>query len=190
MIRPEAVAVVLLAAGLSSRFGQRDKLAVPLDGLPLGLHAARMLASLPFARKIAVTREGGPDFTAYGFTPIVNPDPAAGQASSIRLGLAQARKLEPQAVLIALADMPFVPVAQILALMARFGDEFRVVASTEGTRPSPPALFDASFFPALESLTGDTGARALLREAELIGASPAELADIDTPGDLPPDANA
>ncbi|WP_404712018.1 nucleotidyltransferase family protein [Sphingomonas sp. MMS24-J13] len=187
MIRPEAVAVILLAAGLSSRFGPRDKLAVPIDGLPLGLHAARMLAPLPFARKVAVTAANGPDFAAYGFTAIVNRDPAAGQSGSIRLGLAEARTAQPQAVLIALADMPFVPVAHIHALLARFGGN-KVVASTDGYRPGPPALFDASFWPILEGLSGDSGARALLRDARLVSASPAELADIDTPLDLPSSA--
>lgn len=186
MIRPEAVAVVLLAAGLSSRFGPADKLQVPLDGLPLGLHAARRLGSLPFARRIAVVRDKGPDFAGFGFTAIVNPDPAAGQSASIRLGLAEARLAEPQAMLIALADMPFVTEAHIRALLDGFDSTHPVVASTDGQRASPPALFDASLFPTLECLTGDTGARMLLREAVLVGASPAELADIDTPLDLPP----
>jgi molybdenum cofactor cytidylyltransferase len=186
MIRPEAVAVILLAAGLSSRFGPRDKLAVPLDGLPLGLHAARMLEALPFAHKVAVTAANGPDFAAYGFAPVINPDPAAGQSVSIRMGVAHARIAGPEAVLIVLADMPFVPIAHIHALMDRFDGEHRVVGSTEGQRASPPALFDASLFPILEALTGDAGARMLLRDAQLVRASPDELADIDTPLDLPP----
>ena len=46
MIAADAVAVVLLAAGRSTRFGARDKLAEPLAGLPLGLHAARMLRDI------------------------------------------------------------------------------------------------------------------------------------------------
>lgn len=185
MIRPDAVAVVLLAAGLSSRFGPRNKLAVPLDGFALGLHAARMLGTLPFARKIAVTAANGPDFARFGFTAIVNPDPAAGQSGSLRLGLAEARIVRPQAVLVALADMPFVPIAHIHALLDCFG-EHAVVASTDGQRSSPPALFAASLFPILEGLSGDTGARALLRDAHLVSASPSQLTDIDTPLDLPP----
>jgi molybdenum cofactor cytidylyltransferase len=185
MIRPEAVAVVLLAAGLSSRFGADDKLAAPLEGLPLGLHAARMLGAMPFARRIAVVRDNGPDFARFGFTPIVNPNPAAGQSGSIGLGVAAARMAEPTAVLIALADMPLVTIAHVRALMERFDGTHRVVGSTDGERASPPALFDASLFPVLEGLEGDTGARALLRDAVLVGASAAELADIDTPDDLP-----
>lgn len=184
MIAPEAVAVILLAAGLSTRFGPSDKLAAPLDGLPLGLHAARTLSTLPFLAKFAITRPNGPDFAAFGFAPILNDDPGAGQSASIRLGLAQAYAIKPRAVLIALADMPFVTTAHIAALLAHLDGEHPVVASTDGERPSPPALFDASLFPRLDQLSGDAGARSLLRNALLVAAPASELADIDTPADL------
>jgi molybdenum cofactor cytidylyltransferase len=184
MIAVESVAVVLLAAGLSTRFGPSDKLAAPLDGLPLGLHAAQTLGQLPFLAKIAVTRPAGPDFAAYGFETILNHDPGSGQSGSIRLGVARARLARPEAVLIALADMPFITTAHVTALLARFEAEHRAVGSTHGTVPTPPAVFGAAHFDALEALTGDAGARSLLRSATLILAPPGELADIDTPTDL------
>ena len=184
MIAAEDVAAVLLAAGASTRFGPRDKLAEPLEGLPLGLHAARTLRALPFRTRIAVTREGGPDFRPYGFMPVISSDPRSGQAESIRLGLAQARRAHPQAVLIMLADMPFVTIAHIEALLARFDAGHPVIGSTDGTLISPPALFGAALFQALDGLAGDAGARALLREATLVTAPARDLADIDTPADL------
>ena len=184
MIAAERVAVVLLAAGLSTRFGVGDKLAAPLDGLALGLHAARRFASLPFVAKIAVVGEDGPDFGSSGFETVVNPDPGAGQSRSIGLGLAAALRCAPDAVLILLADMPFVTIAHIEALLAQLDADHPVVASTDGAHPSPPALFAPSSFALLADLTGDTGARALLRTATLVAASPAELADVDTPDDL------
>lgn len=189
MIAADAVAVILLAAGLSRRFDSRDKLAEPLDGRPMGLHAARMLGSLQFAARIAVTRDGGAEFAAYGFTCIVNPDPGAGQSLSIRLGLLEARRVEPKAVLIALADMPFVSAAHIETLLLRFDKERAIIASTAGAHPSAPAIFGRSMFSALEALEGDRGARVLLNSASLVTASSAELADIDTPADLPPAPN-
>ncbi len=185
MIAPDVVAVILLAAGASRRFGSRDKLAEPLGDLPLGLHAATMLDALPFAAKIAVTRAGGPDFASAGFTPVVNPDPDAGQSGSIRLGLAEALRAEPRAVLVALADMPFVTVAHVEALLACLDEWHPVVGSTDAVQAGPPVIFGASQFARLRSLTGDAGARALLGDAALIAAPAAELADIDTPDDLP-----
>lgn len=184
MIAPENVAVVLLAAGLSTRFGSEDKLSYPLHGLPLGLHAARTLAHLPFAARIAVTREGGPDFAGYGFEPVINPDPANGQSSSLHLGIAAAREVQPQAILVALADMPRVSLAHFLSLLSSFDAHSPSVGSTAGEYPCPPALFGAALFPTLEGLRGDIGARALLRDAQLIPASPHELADFDNPDDL------
>jgi molybdenum cofactor cytidylyltransferase len=184
MIAANSVAVVLLAAGLSTRFGLRDKLAEPLGGLPLGVHAARTLGSLPFAAKIAVAREGGPDFSFYGFTPVLNPDPATGQSGSIKLGIAQARLARPKAILIALADMPFVPVAHVEALLAQFDESRPIVASIAGRTSGPPALFGDSLFDALEGLNGDQGARALLRDAFVVAAPVHALADIDTSDDL------
>ena len=184
MIAPEQVVAILLAGGLSGRFGPADKLAEPLYGLPLGLHAARTLATLPFAAMIAVTRSGGPDFGACGFTSVRNGHPASGQSGSIRLGLASALVAAPRAVLIMLADMPFVTRTHIEALLARFDDEHRIVASAGGERPGPPALFGASHFEALAALSGDAGARSMLNDALLVEAPADELVDIDTPDDL------
>jgi molybdenum cofactor cytidylyltransferase len=184
MITAEAVAVVLLAAGRSTRFGSRDKLAAPLGDLPLGLHAARMLAALPFAARIAVVGPAGPDVAAYGFEMVVNADRDVGQSRSIRLGLARARPVEPEAVLIVLADMPFVSRAHIEALMARFDGTHDVVGSTDGHHRSPPVLIGAARFPTIAALSGDAGARTLLQTASVVAASPAELADVDTLADL------
>jgi molybdenum cofactor cytidylyltransferase len=184
MIAAGQVVAILLAGGLSSRFGPHDKLAAPLGGMPLGLHAARTLATLPFAATIAVARSGGPDFGACGFMPVVNGDPASGQSGSIRLGLARALVAKPRAVLIALADMPFVTRTHIEALLARLDDDRAIVASIGGRRPGPPALFGAAHFAALAELSGDAGARSLLAGALLVEAPARELVDIDTPGDL------
>src|SRR3546814_15509343 len=48
MIEPEAVALILLAAGRSTRFGVADKLAAPLPGSPLAQPQANPLSPIPF----------------------------------------------------------------------------------------------------------------------------------------------
>jgi molybdenum cofactor cytidylyltransferase len=186
MVPADAVAVVLLAAGRSTRFGPCDKLAAPLLGLPLGLHAAKLLSVPRFAVRIAVVGSDPADFGSHGFETVVNPDPDSGQSGSIRLGLACALASSPgvQAVLIALADMPFVTPAHIDALMTRLDAAHPVVGSSDGHLRSPPALFGAASFDALAALSGDAGARGLLRNAALVVAPSAELADVDTTADL------
>jgi len=184
MIGAERVALVLLAAGLSTRFGAEDKLAAPLNGLPLGLHAARTVAAIPFAARIAVTGARPLAFTSYGFTTVENDDPAAGQGRSIALGVQAARRADVDAVLVMLADMPFVTAGHVRALFDGFDGNHAVVASTTGDWSGPPALFGAVHFDLLAQLSGDHGPRTLIKAADLVAALPAELADIDTRQDL------
>ena len=155
------VAAVLLAAGRSSRFGAADKLAAPLHGLPLGLHAARALVPLPLVARYVVTGPTTLDWPGFDILP--NDRPEAGMAHSI-----------------ALADMPFVPTDHLRHLLARYQGPGTLVASSDGNRPLPPALFGADWFAALEGLTGDRGARELLTRAERVEAAQEELIDIDT----------
>jgi molybdenum cofactor cytidylyltransferase len=176
------IAAVLLAAGRSTRFGTADKLAAPLGDKPLGHHAAGTLATLPLAARFVVCRPGPHAWP--GFERIVNARPEAGLAHSIALGIAAARRGGAEAVLVALADMPFVTAAHLARLLDRHDGPDTLVASSDGHHRMPPALFGARWFDALEELTGDRGARALLDRAKEVVASPEELRDIDTTEDL------
>jgi CTP:molybdopterin cytidylyltransferase MocA len=48
----------------------------------------------------------------------------------------------------------------------------------------PPVLFGTEWFAALDKLSGDQGARALLDRAEIVEAAMDDLFDIDCPEDL------
>lgn len=190
MMTPDKVALILLAAGLSCRFGNRDKLLHPLHGLPVGLHLPATVQAVPFGQKLTVTGTGSPlDFARYGFTPVINPDPATGMGQSIALGMqtAWASLPAPDAVLICLADMPFVTAAHLQAMCQQFDphDPGCIIASciTGTTSPMPPALFGPAHFPALAALSGDRGARHLMNRARLVPAPATQLQDIDKPGD-------
>ena len=174
------VAAILLAAGRSERFGD-DKLAAPFRGRPLGEHAAAMLAAMPFATHIAVTGPSAVDLAALGFDCRRAPVDAP-MSVSLQLGIAAAAQADCDACLIALADMPLVPAAHIAALLA--AHDGVLTATLSGDRRMAPALIARSVFPRIAGLTGDQGARALLREARGVPAPPAWLVDIDTPGDV------
>ncbi|QDZ07898.1 nucleotidyltransferase family protein [Sphingomonas panacisoli] len=177
-----SVAAVLLAAGLSRRFGDEDKLQMLLDGMPLGLHAARTLSALPLDHRIVVTRQNSLDWP--DFTRVINYQPEIGMGHSLALGVRSACQMGADAVLVALADMPFVPLEHFAALLARHRGAASVIASSSGTQRMPPALFGRDWFERLESLTGDAGARTLLTDADTVAAKGAELVDIDSAGDL------
>lgn len=175
----ERVAVVLLAAGRSARFGG-DKLAAPFRGRPLGTHAAAMLAAIPFAAHIAVTGPSVVDLAALGFDCRAAP-PDAPMSLSLKIGIAAAEATGCDACLIALADMPMVPAAHIHALLAAHDGALTATLSDEVRMV--PAVIARAAFPLVATLSGDQGARALLREALGVAAPPAWLVDIDTPGD-------
>lgn len=184
MLLPERTALVLLAAGRSQRFGVYEKLAEPFLGKPLGFHVVTALEDIPFGMRFAVVSGTVLDFAARGYRVVRNPDPSLGQARSLAQGVAAARDAGAQAVLVALADMPRVTAAHVLRLFDASEEADTLVASSDGVKPCPPALFGRDWFAALMELKGDQGGRELIRGGHHVVTSPAELVDIDTQGDL------
>lgn len=177
-----SVAAVLLAAGLSRRFGDQDKLRVLLNGIPLGLHAARTLASLQIDHRIVVTGPAAMDW--QDFTPVINEQQEAGIGRSLALGVRSARERGAGAVLVALADMPFVSRRHFVALLGAYAGPDSIVATRHAARRMPPAVFGSAWFADLANLDGDVGAKHLLADARTLETDPAELIDIDSSADL------
>ena len=177
------IAVAVLAAGQGRRFGS-DKLMADLDGAPMGLHIAQTLKQMPFGWRFALCRKGAAlmqHFSGLGFQVVVNDTPETGQAHSLHLAVEAAFTTEAKALLVVLADMPFVTKCHIEKLLAA-GDGIN--ASTCGGNAMPPALFPRDVWPELLKTSGDAGARGLLQTASLVAAPLSELRDIDVPADL------
>jgi molybdenum cofactor cytidylyltransferase len=180
---PADIAVAVLAAGRSTRFGS-DKLMAPLNGLPLGLHIGHTLGELDFGWRFAICQVGAgisAQYATVGFAVIENADPEAGQAHSLHLAINAAQATAAKALLVVLADMPFITRGHITALVAKGV----LAASTDGRASMPPALFPRDLWPDLLRTQGDAGARSLLHGARLVPASACELRDIDVAADLP-----
>lgn len=183
-------AAVLLAAGRSLRHPGKSKLCRSFGGRPLGLHAAQTIAVLAPAAMVAVcseaTRELVTDLTALGFETAWNEDPGKGLASSLAIGVRAARSHAVDAVLICLADMPFVSPGHLQALVARL--DVAAGVTTVGSRVAgsvttmPPAVFGGAMIDRLLTLEGDRGAGVLLIQGAVVEASSEELADLDDPG--------
>lgn len=184
MIAAEDTTLILLAAGRSERFGDADKLEQRYLVEPIGFHVVTALEAVPFRSRIAVISGTSLNYAARGYQVIRNDHVERGQGHSLSLCLQPAREAGAKAVLIALADMPRVTATHIYRLLETAGDADAIVASSDGVRPMPPALFGAAHFPALEALIGDEGARRLVARGHHVVTSPAELVDIDTPEQL------
>lgn len=190
MTAPARLAGLLLAAGEGSRFGG-DKLGAVIDGETVLALSASALASVGCVARAAVvgaaTRRHAPLLDKLGYDVIVNDDDATGLSTSIRCAVAWAQAQGAEAVMIALADMPFVTPTHLLRLCARYECGAGIAYSRCGDRRSPPALFSARWFAALQALEGDAGARNLLALAEDndgVDAPESMLADIDSQEDL------
>jgi molybdenum cofactor cytidylyltransferase len=177
------IAVAVLAAGQGRRFGA-DKLMAVLDGVPLGLHIGRTLAPMEFGWRFAICAKDSPieqQYAALGFAVIGNATPESGQAGSLHMAVKAVERTQASALLVVLADMPFITAPHIARIAASGG----LTASHDGHAPMPPALFPRSVWPELLATKGDAGARRLLGGAKILMAASKELQDIDLPADLP-----
>lgn len=201
---PAGVAVVLLAAGVSRRFGSPKQLH-PWAGRPLVRHMAETALASRAARLVVVTgayrAEVEAALAGLPLELVHNADFAAGQSSSVRRGLAAAQSGSgAEAILFLPVDMPLLESATLDRLIEAFvaaGDNEgnggnggpAAVVPTYGGRRGAPVLFARRLFGELDGLTGDQGGRALLprhpREIlEVAVAREIEGRDIDTPEDL------
>lgn len=189
--RPRVSALVL-AAGASRRMRGADKLLEPVAGLPL-LRRVAEAALASQADEVVVVLPPAAEarravIEGLGVTPVVAAEAATGMANSIRAGLAA---LDPaaEAVVLLLADMPEIGAAEIDRVIAGFdpeeGREIVRAVAEDGT-PGHPVLFGRRFFESLAALSGDAGARAVLRAApDFVSEVPtrgrAAITDLDTP---------
>lgn len=177
---------VLLAAGQSRRFGPGDKLLADLGGRPLVTHAAAALTHTGCDKLIAVTSNPAVADVLSGFEHVEPDRPDDGQSASLRAGVRRASQEGAKCVLVALGDMPFVT-PETLARALAMGQRHGVAMATDGTCRMPPICFGHSLFSSILELTGDQGARAILRtlpsEAKVL-ISTQELRDIDTSEDM------
>lgn len=185
MLTVEESVLVLLAAGKSRRFGDIvSKLDQPFLARPLGLHVAVALEDMPFSHRVAIVDGCTVDYAQHGFEVLHNDDPDRDLSSSVRMGAAVAKECGAAALVIALADMPRVTATHVYRLFDAATGADTVVASSDGKAPKPPALFGRDRFDALLALTGEEGARDMIRAGRHVVTSTAELIDVDTPEEL------
>ncbi|MEO1221079.1 MAG: nucleotidyltransferase family protein [Pseudomonadota bacterium] len=180
--------VALLAAGSSKRFGVADKLTAHFQGRMLAEHAANAIPVETFEKAWVVVAALGhpcePTWRGCGFEPLVNSRASEGMGTSVALAARAAMGSSLDALLIVLADMPYVPLTHFEALIREYNDGNAIAVSEAAGTRMPPAIFAKPHFEALAALGGDKGARTLLAKGKVVACSSEWLRDIDRVEDL------
>ncbi len=190
-------AVIILAAGRSSRMGQAKQLVV-VDGERMVRRAVGVALASGATEVVLVTGAYGDEVVAAvadlaqgaaGRLRLVhNPEWEAGQAGSMQVGL-RALAATDRAAIFLPVDQPYMQPQLLQQLATAWQAGAMLVAPmVEGKLRGAPALFDHSLWPELLQVKGDMGGRGVLRahaeQVQTIDAPAAWLRDVDTPEDL------
>ncbi len=165
--QPPRVDAIVLAAGLSRRAGDTNKLLTPVDGVPMVARVVRAALASQAEGVVVVTGHEAARVEAtlvdHAVLFVRNDLYESGLASSLCAGI---RALGPEVdgALICLGDMPWVGSDVMDALIAEFDPERGqaiCVPTCDGERGNP-VLWGADFFGTIDGLAGDQGARQLL----------------------------
>lgn len=187
---PAPIVGLLLAAGHSRRFGS-DKLLHPLPGgEPLVVASARRLAAATDRTLVLIRPEHSALRRALAglSVEVMEVAPSAdGMGATLATGVAAT----PQAAgwVVALGDMPAIAAETLRRVTAALRAGAAIAAPYHGGQRGHPVGLAARWRPELAALSGDEGARALLRAhseaiVRLDVNDPGCLLDVDTPAAL------
>jgi CTP:molybdopterin cytidylyltransferase MocA/ADP-ribose pyrophosphatase YjhB (NUDIX family) len=183
------VAAVVLAAGTSSRMGQPKQL-LPYAGKSLVRRAVEAAVGSRAHQTIVVTgaarEQVEHELSGLAVMLVHNPAFADGMSTSLRAGL-RAIRPEVDAVIVMLADQPFIDAGVVDGLIDRYRQSgAKIVRPRYGDVPGNPVLWDSSHIAALMAQEGDQGGRSLMQAhssqiAWLELPDAAQQTDVDTP---------
>ncbi len=192
--------ILVLAAGKSSRFGSDKLMATMADNQPMIAHSLEPLLILAkqFQLELCViTRADNQPLINYLTTAGINyslcPDAHLGMGHSIAYGIKSHQNW--QGWMIALADMPNINLELLTSLLETIQCNPDAIIRPAFTRdgkikPAHPVYFPQQYGFQLNQLTGDKGAREIIKQQKLVtqldGGIIAELIlmDMDTPESL------
>ena len=184
------IAGILLAAGSASRFGSQKLLVRLPDGRRIVEVSATNLIAACAGNVVAVTRRDAgliAVLEACGCRVVINEHADQGMGTSIAAGVSATP--DAGGWLIALGDMPSIRVGTVAAVADAVRGGARIAMPAMAGRRGHPVGFSAAYRARLQLLTGDSGAREILKaDAAFVDEISVDdvgiFADIDTPGDL------
>lgn len=188
----KTTAIIILAAGSSSRLGQPKQLLSYQDKSLL--NNTIEAANKAFNGKVLVILGGNqelvaPDIDQNAVQILYNADWEEGISSSIRVGISELEKSMPalSAVILSVCDQPFITAGIFEGLISEADRSGKsIVASKYGDTFGTPVLFCQKHFNDLAVLKGKEGAKTIVAKfKDQVGFVPFEKGeiDIDTPED-------
>jgi len=179
-------AIIILAAGSSSRLGQPKQL-LAYKNATLLRHSINQASAVPNTIIFAVTGSHKDliekEVQDFEITISHNPDWESGMSSSIKKGLTDLLTEYPdcESCIFAVCDQPFVTHAVFENLIAEYQKSHKaIIASAYAETLGTPVLFDKKYFNELLQLKGQEGAKKIItRFAEDVIAVPFEKGNID-----------
>ena len=183
---------VLVAAGLSTRMGETNKLLIEVDGQALIRRTASLYCALGMQVTIVLGHQGEAIKKALAGLPVrtvFNADYKTGQQSSVRAGL-NASDFSKTGILIALADQPLLTPADIAGLCDAFlsGPRRRIMVPYVNKTRGNPVLFPSALAKLAHAEEGESHYRRFIDANPALVSSYAApnanfITDIDTPED-------
>ncbi|MEL6534019.1 MAG: nucleotidyltransferase family protein [Bacteroidota bacterium] len=187
---------ILLAAGMSTRMGEQNKLLLPLGGKPIIEQSLEtLLAASPADVVVVLGHQASRVREALSYYEgkvrfVTNPDFEQGMTSSIQAGV-QAIAPDALGVMVCLGDMPFLTSFDLQQLGATFTQQVAqnpktiVVPTYEGQRGNP-VTFSMAFRGEILDHTNQEGCKGLVKRnpeyvVEVASAGKDVRLDIDTP---------
>jgi len=186
------VGVVLLAAGQSRRYGADKRLERLHTGATLLRTSLAQIAQTALPVQVCLRPDDDDLLTeleAQGLRCVRCDRAALGMGATLAQGIAALPEWD--AVVVMLADMPWVKPATVLELARTVTHQTIVVPVFRGKRGNPVA-FGRDYFDELGDCQGDQGARSLVLAhapavLEVAVDDAGVLLDVDHPGDLKPE---
>ena len=183
-----SLAIVILAAGASSRMRGRDKLFEVVEGKPI------LTRLVHFAQGCGAVYVTLPDpnhprhklLTDTQAVPIYVPDAADGMSASIKRACVAVSETSAKGMMILTGDLPDLTEAHFAQICTEWvKDETRYIqAKDRDGKPGHPVIIPESGWNDIETLQGDIGLRNILREKRIEYVSYKDYGptlDLDTP---------